>query len=907
MSSAVSGKSGSGAGPVGRKINSKTARAADSSTDKTATFKRARDAKNIVLFSDGTGNSSAKLFKTNVWRIYEAVDLGPSPPGKRDQIAYYDDGVGTSAFKPLAMLSGIFGIGLKRNLLDIYRYACRNYRPGADQLPGDAATNEGDYIFAFGFSRGAFTIRMLIALIADQGLVPYTSEEDLIRDSAAAFRRFRRGTPRYAFSPMRFVLSATRMVGDGWRRLRRVPRYNPDLNYRPVIRFVGVWDTVAAYGGPIVELTRAIDNWVYRLSMPDQTLHHRVQTARHALALDDERDSFQPLLWDELNEEDLIRKRTENPGAYGDWITEDRLEQVWFCGMHADVGGGYPDESLSYVSLLWMIEEADKAGLRTLKSITERYRALANSFGPMHNSRAGVAAYYRYQPRNINAWLDPIDPATLSWRDPALPRGLITTVKIHESVIARIASGTDRYAPFSLPANFEIHPPGELAENLPQEDSQRGPDLREADRIAMVDPEDERRLTEAGRTEWARQSMGAVWDRVWLRRVTYFATLTATLLLVAMPLWISVAPTAPFLVDGRTWLASLIGLTRAIAPQFLGPWIGVYEHNSFYFLVLLIIVVLLLGRSTRLELQLRDETRAIWQQVLTAPSIDKLPLNRPASWLEKFRTSWAYQRTLQFMKWHVLPDVFGPVMLVLALWVAAGVLTQTALPELERHSGLCPAPTGQPDLRLVSRDFSTRALCNPMAVSVRQGEHYDVSFYVVDDWKDSDRPATPKGLGVNSYRWGAGYFGVPFKRVVNAGYLQPIIEIRPPDDRRMIISRVFMYPLRLTRDSDNLRLYRGSFTAPQRGDLYLFANDAVFPFTGSWAGKYNTRFFYEQSGPGGMQGNSGTACVLIARSDAGGNSQVSVVSRVCIRAAEQARAFEAAKAQAPGRPAYLLQ
>src|SRR4051812_17240791 len=69
--------------------------------------------KTIVLFSDGTGNSSAKLFKTNVWRMYEAVDLGPAAPDRRQQIAYYDDGVGTSSFKPLAVLGGVFGYGLK--------------------------------------------------------------------------------------------------------------------------------------------------------------------------------------------------------------------------------------------------------------------------------------------------------------------------------------------------------------------------------------------------------------------------------------------------------------------------------------------------------------------------------------------------------------------------------------------------------------------------------------------------------------------------------------------------------------------------------------------------------------------------------------------------------------------------
>ena len=90
--------------------------------------------KSIVLFSDGTGNSSAKLFKTNVWRMYEAVDLGPPAAGAAPQISYYDDGVGTSGFKPLAVLGGAFGWGLERNVLDIYRFACRNYRDGRRHL-----------------------------------------------------------------------------------------------------------------------------------------------------------------------------------------------------------------------------------------------------------------------------------------------------------------------------------------------------------------------------------------------------------------------------------------------------------------------------------------------------------------------------------------------------------------------------------------------------------------------------------------------------------------------------------------------------------------------------------------------------------------------------------------------------
>src|SRR6266545_5572605 len=263
--------------------------------------------KSIILFSDGTGNSSAKLFKTNVWRMYEAVDLGPSAEGKRGQISYYDDGVGTSSFKPLTVLGGAFGWGLQRNVLDIYRYACRNYR-------------EGDDIYAFGFSRGAFTARLVVALIAAEGLVRSASEAELDRKSRAAYRAYRAGRlPRRLKWPTRWFRRVRGSMSRWLGRLRGHEPYDPSENCRPNIRFVGVWDTVSAYGGPITEITRAIDNWIYPLSMPNYRLNERVLCARHALAIDDERDAFHPLLWDEVHEEALIKEERVDPR---------RLEQV---------------------------------------------------------------------------------------------------------------------------------------------------------------------------------------------------------------------------------------------------------------------------------------------------------------------------------------------------------------------------------------------------------------------------------------------------------------------------------------------------------------------------------------------------------------------------------------------------
>src|SRR4051795_3968963 len=111
--------------------------------------------KRIILLSDGTGNSAGKVWRTNVWRTFESLDLTSS-----QQIAFYDDGVGTSSFVPFAILGGAFGFGLKRNILDAYKFVCRNYDH-----------ENHSKIYLFGFSRGAFTARVLAALILQQGLI----------------------------------------------------------------------------------------------------------------------------------------------------------------------------------------------------------------------------------------------------------------------------------------------------------------------------------------------------------------------------------------------------------------------------------------------------------------------------------------------------------------------------------------------------------------------------------------------------------------------------------------------------------------------------------------------------------------------------------------------------------------
>src|ERR1700730_13579503 len=108
--------------------------------------------RNLIVLSDGTGNSAAAASKTNVWRLYQALDAADGT-----QIAAFSDGVGTSNIKPLRILGQALGVGVQLNVLRLYKFLCRNYVPG-------------DQIWAFGFSRGAFTIRVLVGLSAARRL-----------------------------------------------------------------------------------------------------------------------------------------------------------------------------------------------------------------------------------------------------------------------------------------------------------------------------------------------------------------------------------------------------------------------------------------------------------------------------------------------------------------------------------------------------------------------------------------------------------------------------------------------------------------------------------------------------------------------------------------------------------------
>jgi uncharacterized protein (DUF2235 family) len=823
--------------------------------------------KRIILFSDGTGNSSRAQFRTNVWRLYEALDLGPRQGQDCAQVALYSNGVGTSSFRPLAMLGGIFGVGLKPNVLTLYEFLCRNWRPG-------------DQIFAFGFSRGAFTIRLLVALIAHQGIIrggspdAPPSEAELSYMARAAYREYARAAWPNRW-PARLAAKALRRVRDAaiaaHRAMSGRKRYEPAQNELADIEFVGVWDTVAAYGGPIVEITRGIDDWIWPLTMSNYGLSPRVRKARHALALDDQRDSFQPLLWDE------VRERVHQ--EVGGWINSistscngrrevvreprkvepGRLKQVWFAGMHSDVGGGYPDESLSYVSLVWMLDEIDGA-LDLIDVNVDRIRKMANAFGTIHDSRSGFGIYYRYQPRRIGAFVEkPRSAAFLSGRplrDPQLAdrsfdppeqdsagssvrrmiervrmdHGLLRSVTIHESVIRRIEAGTDNYAPLSIPLAFDI----EHGACKP-----------------LIPAKPPHPLADTGRKRregWLRRE-AIVWDMVWSRRIRYFGALLPTLLLAALPLYNphgALTSWFRFCTDSRCVVRPALELVNGLTGGYLSFWIDAIAENVVLSSVLAASAIGFLVSGRRLENRMRSRARCQWD----------LALGRRAMWppgdrgIAAVRDSRLYVGLTRRLKWDIAPAVTGWATLLLGAWALSIPVIQTRLAFLERGDRFCPNVAKGEAAPWAVFTMRTNATCNPAGAlrngsfvpfAVEAGKTYSVQIEVKTPWKDKGRQgdtgydATP-ARGAN-LPWTIDLFGKPYRRMILAGWMAPLLEIkapRPPGAEGWFRARAgYLTDIQLLSlhcGPGGGSAYIGRFKAPLSGNVSLFVNDAVLPF-----------------------------------------------------------------------------
>ncbi|HDY68318.1 MAG TPA: DUF2235 domain-containing protein [Candidatus Scalindua sp.] len=390
--------------------------------------------RNIVLCSDGTGSKGFQKRGTNVYKLFEAVDLhghgvGPNSP---KQITFYDDGVGTETAKWRKILGSAFGLGLSKNVKQLYANLVRTYK-------------EGDRIYLFGFSRGAFTVRTLAGLINTYGIIDrrhLENDTELSRKVDKLYEQYRRKY-KASISPLVHRLRDKYCAND--KKIRTI-EVTP-------IEFIGVWDTVDAVGAPIPWLADKMNKYIYCFKFKDFELssEEKVKKACHALSIDDERLTFHPVLWDEkpkVDKED--KKGEENKEEKKD----NRIEQVWFAGVHANVGGGYPKHGMSLVSLYWMMSKAEQSGLRFIKQDRELFRHRRNVTDKLYDSRSGIGVYYRYKPRDIGGEF--------------CKKYHIITPKIHNSVIERIKQRTEGYAPGNIPFKCKFVPTDWNYENYDQ-------------------------------------------------------------------------------------------------------------------------------------------------------------------------------------------------------------------------------------------------------------------------------------------------------------------------------------------------------------------------------------------------------------------------------------------------------
>ncbi|KAF2665387.1 hypothetical protein BT63DRAFT_377602 [Microthyrium microscopicum] len=330
--------------------------------------------KRIIVACDGTwldsdnGMLNGELqIESNVTRLARAI----LPEGDRgvQQIVFYHKGIGSSGGPVDRVIMGAVGEGLNQNVREAYSFISNNYAPG-------------DEIFLVGFSRGAFTARTVAGVMNTVGILTkrgLTYLPEIYKDV------LHRRDPRYR-AKLPDVPFPNKPSANS-------PRYREELYRRGLtvldvpIKAVGVWDTVGALGIPRVGILQHLGvqgREAPEMAFYDTKLPNIVENAFQALALDEKRTSFGPAVWE----------KTED--------NHTRLRQVWFPGVHSNIGGGYDDEELSTITFAWMIAQLspfldfDRDTIARQNAENDEYyrshhrRPRPWSFGKIINSMSGI-------------------------------------------------------------------------------------------------------------------------------------------------------------------------------------------------------------------------------------------------------------------------------------------------------------------------------------------------------------------------------------------------------------------------------------------------------------------------------------------------------------------------------------
>jgi uncharacterized protein (DUF2235 family) len=513
----------------------------------------------IVVFADGTGNAFSSQ-ESNVWRLYQALD---KRPGVALQLARYIPGVGTSANAVMRLIDGATGVGVPSNVRKLYRFLCWNWEPG-------------DEIYLFGFSRGAFTVRTLAALVAMQGLMPRrvggvdVTSAEMSRNANAAWLAYRTMTAplvaqgKSVWNPLNWqmnpLISVIRGLRDGvtWAKRRLLGQQvhaevleaqSEDRKAGAVpIRFMGLFDTVEAYGMPVEEMRTLWNRLIWPIRFRNRRCSWVVGKVRHALSLDDERLSFHPIRFD------------QSPRPDGRPVPE--TQEVWFAGVHSDVGGGYPNDETAFEPLLWIADEAATQELVFDQAALERYRARLYPQALIHDSRQGLASIYRYSPRFVADSED----------EGGAP-------VVHHSVLEKMESGADGYAPLGLPPTFRVYPAN---------------GRRWSGLLPAWVQRDE--ATAAGLRQLIRR-----------RKATNWVTILCVLALVALPFLTANPPV-------NSWVRGVGAVLGGLVPGWAMMWVESLLANWRVSVPILAIVLAVYYSNQSLAFRIRDLSRRLWRK-----------------------------------------------------------------------------------------------------------------------------------------------------------------------------------------------------------------------------------------------------------------------------------------------------
>ncbi|MEH6403952.1 MAG: DUF2235 domain-containing protein [Sneathiella sp.] len=770
-----------------------------------------RKPKKIILLSDGTGNSAAARDKSNVWRIYQSLDLGPDETGFYEQIAFYDNGVGTSNLKVRRLLGAAFGFGLSRNVRQLYTELCRHYFPG-------------DKIYIFGFSRGAFTARVLAHFIEICGILdtnkkiplwPFSlsntnaprtasleTENGFNRAISKAYKSYRNSYWRGRQTQNKSTYFIPRIVSTVFRFLRnKVLRSDvlcasdfkqafchlpeADKPAEKIIEFIGVWDTVDAVGLPIDELANFLDKYLYPYRFKDQHLGKDVQRAAQALAIDDERQTFHPLLWDQSTE-----------------VDQERISQVWFTGMHSNVGGGYPEDNLSAIALSWMIDcinqdNVGQSGLHFNPVKVMEFNKLAVPTGKLYNSRKGLGAFYRYKPRNIEA-------LTTHGAFGQADFGATPAV-IHHSVLDRIREQNAGYAPNGIPENFEV-----CGNNGTVKPRHLGHQFYES-------------LKQASRR---KQLLVEAKDVMFWGRVTYYSMFACLISIVVFPL---IHPRIPGLLvkygEEGAWASAERFMSGALSflsekASLLGSfdmpnyWLESWNQNVFPFGILVFFFLLFFFMGLYTKRVSHRFAESAWAGFKGNNTHIPEPKNGFMLLLARKIRKWSIAKTShRFIAQKLVPFSF---FLTIA-WVLILLVVRTESFPLLANVEACALYNSEDTSRILKLDeekiiaVKTSSPCIVSGIKIEEGKIYSINIEIKDKWMDASYPASIRGIETLLNELNPIFIGaMPLKRHLELPWFALTAEIGKDSGEVFPLNRKGFV-----------------FKATNSGPLYLYVNDAI--------------------------------------------------------------------------------